>query len=245
MTSEQMTLLPTELTAKFLCLCKKPTIHGSQQAKCSFLHDGKEYMGILFPSEGEEWFGNIAKNTLIKACRISPCDNKKYPGEYKGTALPLDQQSLEMLYTPVKTESVVIDMSLMPVYLREAAATIEALLTASNKTPLTKPPEQVQKKLPYRSVHEWIDEIIKIIKVNETFQVKPFSALSFNGYMEHHFNDFWAGDLEEMKHGHRWRQQVSSALRKLVDVNFIEHVSGMQKHYRLTAENLALPPESW
>jgi hypothetical protein len=72
MTSEQMTLLPTELTAKFLYLCKNPTIHGTQQAKCSFLHDGKEYMGILFAPDGEEWFEEVAKDTLIKACRISP-----------------------------------------------------------------------------------------------------------------------------------------------------------------------------
>jgi hypothetical protein len=119
MTSEQMTLLPTELTAKFLYLCKNPTINGTQQAKCSFLHDGKEYMGILFAPDGEEWFEEVAKDTLIKACRISPCDNERYPGEYKGTALPLNQQPLEVVYTPVKTESVVIDMSLMPVYLRK------------------------------------------------------------------------------------------------------------------------------
>lgn len=235
MTSEQLPLLPTELTAKFLYLCKNPTINGTQQAKCSFLHDGKEYKGILFAPDGEEWFEEVMKDTLIYACRISPCNNEKYPGEYKGTALPLDQQPLEMLYTPVKTESVVIDMSLMPVYLREAAATIEALLAAANK----KPVEQAQKKLPYRSINQWADEIVKIIGANNTFQVKPFSALSFNGYMDHYFNDFWQGDLEVIKNGPRWRQQVSSALRKLVDCSFIEHTPGMQKHYQVTADTLA------
>jgi hypothetical protein len=245
MTSEQMTLLPTELTAKFLYLCKNPTINGTQQAKCSFLHDGKEYMGILFTPDGEEWFEKVAKDTLIKACRISPCDNERYPGEYKGTALPLNQQPLEVVYTPVKTESVVIDMSLMPVYLREAAATIEALLAASNKAPAEQTQEQVKKRLPYRSVPQWADVIIKIIRVNKTFQAKPFSALSFNGYLDHYFNDFWEGDLEVIKNGPRWRQQVSSTLRKLVDVKFIEHAPGAQKHYQLTAETLATPPESW
>ena len=239
MTSEQMALLPTELTAKFLYLCKNPTIHGSQQAKCSFLHDGKEYMGILFSPDGEEWFEEVAKDTLIKACRISPCDNERYPGEYKGTALPLDQQSLEMLYTPVKTESVVIDMSLMPVYLREAAAVIEALLAASKEVPAAQQQEQAQKKLPYRSINQWADEIVKIIGANNTFQVKPFSALSFNGYMDHYFDDFWEGDLEVIKNGPRWRQQVSSALRKLVDCSFIEHTPGMQKHYQVTVNTLA------
>jgi hypothetical protein len=239
MTSEQLPLLPTELTAKFLYLCKNPTINGTQQAKCSFLHDGKEYRGILFAPDGEQWFEEVAQDTLIKACRISPCDNEKYPGEYKGTALPLNQQPLEMLYTPVKTESVVIDMSLMPVYLREAAATIETLLAASNKAPAAQPQDQAQKKLPYRSIVQWADEIAKIIGANNTFQVKPFSALSFNGYMDHYFDDFWEGDLEVIKNGPRWRQQVSSALRRLVDCSFIEHTPGMQKHYQVTADTLA------
>jgi hypothetical protein len=239
MTSEQLPLLPTELTAKFLYLCKNPTINGTQQAKCSFLHDGKEYKGILFAPDGEQWLEEVAQDTLIKACRISPCDNEKYPGEYKGTALPLNQQPLEMLYTPVKTESVVIDMSLMPVYLREAAAAIETLLAAPNKTPALQPQKQVQRKLPYRSINQWADEIVKIIGANNTFQVKPFSALSFNGYMDHYFNDFWEGDLEVIKNGPRWRQQVSSALRRLVDCSFIEHTPGMQKHYQVTADTLA------
>ena len=245
MTSEQMALLPHELTARFRYLCNKRTVHGSLQAKCYYICDGQEYSGILFAPDDEEWFENVTEGTLIKACRVSPCEDEKYQGEYKGTALPLDQQSLEMLYTPVKTESVVIDMSLMPVYLREAAATIEALLAAANKAPAEQAQEQVKKRLPYRSVPQWADVIIKIIRVNKTFQAKPFSALSFNGYLDHYFNDFSEGDLEVIKNGPRWRQQVSSALRKLVDIKFIEHAPGTQKHYQLTAETLATPPESW
>jgi hypothetical protein len=239
MASEQMTLLPTELTAKFRYLCKSRTIHDSLQAKCSFLHYGKEYSGILFAPDGEEWFANLTEGSLVKACRISPCEDEKYKGEYKGTALPLEQQSLDMVWQPVKTETVVIEMSNMPNVLREAASMIELLLGLVNKDPVPQPQKQVQEKLPYRSVHEWTDEIIKIIIANETFQVKPFSALSFNGYMEHHFNNFWEGDLETMKHGHRWRQQISSALRKLVDRNFIEYSGSMGKHYQLTQYTLA------
>ena len=239
MASEQMTLLPHELTAKFRYLCSTRTVNKSLQAKCYYMHDGKEYSGILFAPDGEEWFENVTEGTLIKACRVSPCNDERYAGEYKGTALPLDQQPLEALYTPVKTESVVIYMSLMPVYLREAAAAIEALLAASNKTPSPQQQQQVQKKLPYRSINQWADEIVKIIGANNTFQIKPFSALSFNGYMDHHFDDFWEGDLEVIKNGPRWRQQVSSALRKLVDCSFIEHTPGMQKHYQVTADTLA------
>lgn len=237
MTSEQMTLLPHELTAKFRYLCNKRTVHGSLQAKCYYICNGQEYSGILFAPDDEEWFENVTEGALIKACRVSPCEDEKYQGEYKGTALPLDQQSLEVLYTPVKTESVVIDMSLMPVYLREAAATIEALLAASSKTPAEQPQNQAKKKLPYRSINQWADEIVKIIGANNTFQVKPFSALSFNGYMDHYFNDFWEGDLEVIKSGVRWKQQVSSALRKLAECSFIEHT--MQKHYQVTADTLA------
>jgi hypothetical protein len=237
MTSEQMTLLPHELTAKFRYLCNKRTVHGSLQAKCYYICDGQEYSGILFAPDDEEWFENVTEGALIKACRVSPCEDEKYQGEYKGTALPLDQQSLEVLYAPVKTESAVIDMSLMPVYLREAAATIEALLAASNKVPAEQPQSQAKKKLPYRSINQWADEIVKIIGANNTFQVKPFSALSFNGYMDHYFNDFWEGDLEVIKSGVRWKQQVSSALRKLAECSFIEHT--MQKHYQVTADTLA------
>jgi hypothetical protein len=237
MTSEQMTLLPHELTAKFRYLCNKRTVHGSLQAKCYYICNGQEYSGILFAPDDEEWFENVTEGALIKACRVSPCEDEKYQGEYKGTALPLDQQSLEVLYAPVKTESVVIDMSLMPVYLREAAATIEALLAASNKVPAEQPQSQAKKKLPYRSINQWADEIVKIIGANNTFQVKPFSALSFNGYMDHYFNDFWEGDLEVIKSGVRWKQQVSSALRKLAECSFIEHT--MQKHYQVTADTLA------
>ena len=242
MTSEQLPLLPTELTAKFLYLCKKPTIHGTQQAKCSFLHDGKEYKGILFAPDGEEWFEEVAKHTLIKACRISPCDNKNYPGEYKGTALPLNQQPLEMLYTPVKTESVVIDMSLMPVYLREAAAVIEALLAASNKAPAEQTQEQAQKKLPFRSKALWEGIVRDIILENKRFYSQPFSTLSINSYIDACFDDLWEGDLQLIAGKVRWRAQVTAAISALLDYQIIERVPGMQKHYRVTADTLAKRP---
>ena len=236
MTSEQLPLLPTELPAKFLYLCKSRTVYGSQQAKCNFLYDGKEYKGILFPSEGEEWFEEVAKDTLIKACRISPCNDERYPGQYKGTALPLDQQSLEVLYTPVKTESVVIDMSLMPVYLREAAATIEALLAASNKAPAEQTQEQTQKRLPFRSKALWEGIVRDIILKNKRFYIQPFSTLSINSYIDACFNDFWEGDLQLIAGKVRWRAQITSAISSLIAYEIIERVPGMQKHYRVTEQ---------
>jgi len=237
MTSEQMTLLPTELTAKFLYLCKNPTINGTQQAKCSFLHDGKEYMGILFAPDGEEWFEEVAKDTLIKACRISPCDNERYPGEYKGTALPLNQQPLEVVYTPVKTESVVIDMSLMPVYLREAAATIEALLAAANEKPAEQPAKPIDRSAPFRSKAEWEVIVKDAILENKRFYLQPFSTLAINSYIDACFDDFWQGDLWESSLGKiRWRTQVTAVIANLILSRFIERVPGMQKHYRVTEQ---------
>ena len=239
MTSEQLPLLPTELTARFLYLCKSPTVYGSQQAKCSFLYDGKEYMGILFPPDGEAWFEEVAKDTLIKACRISPCDNEKYPGEYKGTALPLGQQSLEVQYTPVKTESVVIDMLLMPVYLREAAATIEALLAASNKKPVEEPAKPIEKSAPFRSRAQWEVIVKDAILENKRFWLQPFSTLAINSYIDACFDDFWQGDLLENSLGKiRWRTQVTAVIANLIHSRFIERVPGTQKHYQVTEQTL-------
>ena len=239
MTSEQLPLLPTELIAEFLYLCQRPTIHGTQQAKCSFRHGSKEYMGILFAPDGETWFEGLAKGTLIKACRISPCDNEKYPGEYKGTALPLDEQPLEMIYTPIKTESWVINMSLMPVLLREAAATIETLLATANKKPAEQPAKLIDKNVPFRSLAEWKSIVIDIIKENKRFHSQKFSTININSHIENCFNDFWEGDLLEGSQGRiKWKAQVSAAVSALRECNFIERVPGMQKHYQVPQHTL-------
>jgi hypothetical protein len=239
MASEQMTLLPTELTARFRYLCKSRTIHDSLQAKCSFLHDGKEYSGILFAPDGEEWFANLTEGALVKTCRVGPCEDERYKGEYKGTALPLEQQSLDMVWTPVKTEAVIIDMSNMPNVLREAASMIELLLALANKEPEQKLKEEAPRDLPFRSSVQWADEIVKIIGANRNFQSKPFSAISLNAYIESCFNDFWEGDLLKLNTGIRWRRMITQALVRLMDCSFIERVPGTQKHYQVTEDTLA------
>jgi hypothetical protein len=237
MATEQMALLPHNLTARFRYLCASKTVHGSLQAKCYYICDEQEYSGILFAPDGEEWFESLTEGALIKAHKISPCDIEPYLGEYKGQALPLDQQSLDIMWNPVKTETILIDMTNTPALLREAACMIEMLLALTNQAPAVEQKKETQKKLPYRSVDQWTDEIVKIIGANNTFQIKPFSALSFNGYLEHQFNDFWQGDLEMIKSGARWRTQTSSALRKLVECNFIE-CTAMKKHYKVTQHTL-------
>jgi len=235
MTSKQMTLLPTELTAKFRHLCKSRTVHGALQAKCSFLHNDKEYPGILFPSDNEEWFADIPEDALIKVHRISPCNDERYPDEYKGTALPLEQQSLE---TPVKAEAAVVDMSKMPFLLREAATMIEMLLAIADKEQTAPLPQPTKSDAPYRSPNQWTDEIIEIICSNENFKTKPFSAIGLNAYMESCFDDFWEGDLVMLENRSRWRSRVSVALSKLLTRNFIERVPGTQKHYQITQQTI-------
>jgi hypothetical protein len=240
MASEQMTLLPTELTAKFRYLCKSRTIHDSLQAKCSFLHNGNEYSGILFAPDGEEWFANLTEGSLVKAYRVGPCEDERYKGEYKGTALPLEQQSLDMVWEPVKTKTVLIDMSNMPDVLREAASMIELLLALVNKEPEQKPKEEASKDLPFRSSIQWADEIVKIIRSNQNFQTKPFSAISLNAYIESCFNDLWEGDLtKQYKGSPRWRRMITPALVRLMDCSFIERVPGTQKHYQVTKDTVA------
>lgn len=237
MTSEQMTLLPHELTARFRYLCNKKTVYGSLQAKCYYICDGQEYSGILFAPDDEEWFENVTEGTLIKACRVSPCEDEKYQGEYKGTALPLSQQSLEMLYTPVRTESIVIDMSLMPVYLREAAATIEALLAAANQKPAEQPAKPIDKSALFRSRAEWEVIVKDTITNNKRFYLQPFSTIAINSHIDACFDDFWQGDLVENSLGKiRWRTQVIAVIANLILSKFIERVPGMQKHYQVTEQ---------
>lgn len=239
MGSEQMIVLPTELTARFRYLCKTRTIHDSMQAKCTFLHEGKEYNGILFAPGHEEWFTDLTEGSLVKAHRVGPCEDARYKGEYKGTALPLEQQPLELVYAPVKTESVVIDMALMPLYLREAAATIERLLIAASQKQEVVLPEPVKKEAPCRTYDQWVDITADVIKNNKRFHLEPFSTLNISSHISACFNDFWEGDLAKLSRGQpRWQPMVTKAMSILLRHKFIERVPGTQKHYRVTQHTL-------
>lgn len=244
MVSEEM-MLPTELDARVRYICDKRTIHGSMQAKCWFLHEGQEYSGILWAPDNGEWLADIPEGTILKARNIGPCQDQRYKGEYKGTALPLEQQSLQICNKtePPKEDQplLIIDMADMPNVLREAASMIEMLLAIVNKSAEKQAFLSVKQKPvnpPFRSSNQWADEIAKIIGANRNFQIKPFSAISLNAYIETCFDDFWEGDLYVVKNGARWRLQVSAALKKLVDSRFIERVPGTQKHYQVTQDTL-------
>jgi hypothetical protein len=243
MATEQMTLLPHNLTAKFRYLCASKTVHGSLQAKCYYICDEQEYSGILFAPDGEEWFAQLPEGAMIKACRVSPCEDEKYLGEYKGTALPLEQQSLDIMWNPVKTETILIDMTNTPALLREAACMIEALLALTNQATAAKPVAPIQPALPFRSLAEWKSIVIDIIKENKRFHSQKFSTININSHIENCFNDFWEGDLLEGSQGRiKWKAQVSAAVSALRECNFIERVPGMQKHYQVPQHT---PEQLW
>ena len=239
MATEQMALLPHNLTAKFRYLCASKTVHGSLQAKCYYICDEQEYSGILFAPDGEEWFAQLPEGAMIKACRVSPCEDEKYLGEYKGTALPLDQQSPDIVWNPVKTETILIDMTNTPALLREAACMIEMLLALTNQAPAAKPPALPEPATPFRSVAEWRSIVIDTIKENKRFHSQKFSTLNINSHIETCFNDFWKGDLLERPQGKvRWKTQVTAAVSSLLKCNFIERVPGMHKHYQVPQDTL-------
>jgi hypothetical protein len=240
MATEQMTLLPNELLARFRYVCKTRTAYGSLQAKCSYIHDGKEYSGILFAADGDgDWLANVADNALIKAHKISPCDIEPYLGEYKGQALPLEQQSLDIMWNPVKTETMLIDMTNTPALLRDAACMIEMLLALTNQAPAAKPLAPTEPAAPFRSVAEWKSIVIDTIKENKRFHSQKFSTLNINSHIETCFNDFWEGDLLERPQGKvRWKTQVTAAVSALLKCNFIARVPGMHKHYQVPQDTL-------
>lgn len=238
--------LPSELDARIRYICDKRTIHGSVQAKCWFLHEGQEYSGILWAPDDGEWLADVPEGTILRARNIGPCQDERYKGEYKGTALPPEQQSLQICkkIEPTKEEQplLIIDIADIPNILKEAASMIEILLATVN-TFAEKEAFASAKQKPvdpvFRSSNQWADEIAKIIGANRNFQIKPFSAISLNAYIESCFDDFWEGDLQVMKNGVRWKLQTSSALKKLVESSFIEKVPGTQKHYQVTQHTLA------
>jgi len=236
----EMATLPPSLTAKFHYLCKARTANNSLQAKCSYLHEGKEHIGILFSPNGEDWFENLQEGALVKACRISPCEDEKYKGEYKGTALPLSQQSLDAFWTPVKTETVVIEMSRMPFVLREAATMIEMLLAIADQKPAAASVQTPQAAAPYRTCAQWETIVTEIIVQNKRFHSQPFSTIAINGHIDACFDDFWEGDLVKQAYGKiRWKTQVVSAISNLLKCDFLERAPGTQKHYQVTQHTLS------
>jgi hypothetical protein len=202
------------------------------------LHGNKEYSGILFSPDNEEWFSELEPGTILKAERISPCLDERYAGEYKGTALPLANQSFQKTIQPV-TSSTEIENALS--MLRQALSILELYKEKSTENACEIQKAELEKSAPkFRGSVEWSDIIRGIIGSNTRFQVSPFSTISINAYIESSFDDFWEGDLLKMyKDQPRWRRMVSAAISHLLDFGFIERVPGTQKHYQVTKHTLS------
>ena len=216
--------LPPNLDAQVLYACKSLTKVGNVQAKCVYLHEGKQYPGIVFGSNNETWLKEIPSGTLVKTERVRPCTNPSYQGELMGDVMPIQVQSINKPIAILSYED-------LPDMLRTAASIIEAF----NK----QQPAQdnfsasAKKDLPYRSVVQWAEIIKETIAKNDKFQTQPFSTIRLNAYLSTNFEDFWEGDIEAQANEYpRWQTKLSRAVILLVKTNFIVRIPGKKYHYR-------------
>ena len=231
--------LPAELPAKIHYVCKSKTKAGNHQAKCSYLYNNREYPGIVFAPDNEDWFEDLIPGTVIKTKRVQVGKHPDFPGDLKGDALRLAQQQ-ELTPTPSDL------LATLPELLRQAANLIEHFGTQSiqNNQPIqVHKPEQISQpktfepKLKFRSQSDWADIIESIIMTVPSFQ-KGFSSITLNAYIESTFDDFWPGDIAETGTSSRkvlrWRPAAHRALAMLLDYGTIERIKGTTYHYQLT-----------
>jgi hypothetical protein len=225
--------LPTELPAKIHYVCKSKTKAGNYQAKCSYLHNNREYPGIIFGPDNEDWFEDLEPGTVIQARSVKQGKHPDYPGDLKGDALRLAQQQ-ELTPTPPDP------LATLPELLRQAANLIEKL--SSQSTQVNQPSQVAHSKtfkpkLKFRSQSDWADIIESIIMTVPSFQ-KGFSSITLNAYIESTFDDFWPGDIAETGTSSRkvlrWRPMACRALAMLLDYGTIQRIQGTTYHYQLT-----------
>jgi hypothetical protein len=225
--------LPTELPAKIHYVCKSKTKAGNYQAKCSYLHNNREYPGIIFGPDNEDWFEDLEPGTVIQARSVKQGKHPDYPGDLKGDALRLAQQQ-ELTPTPSDP------LATLPELLRQAANLIEKLSNKSTQVDETSQishPETFKPKLKSRSQGDWANIIESIIMTVPSFQ-KGFSSITLNAYIESTFDDFWPGDIAETgtsaRKVLRWRPMAGRALVMLLDYGIIQRIQGTTYHYELT-----------
>lgn len=215
--------LPSELPAKIHYVCKSKTKAGNYQAKCSYLYNNREYSGIVFAPDNEDWFETLKPGTVIKAKRIELGKHPDFPGDLKGDALRLAQQQ-ELAPAPSDP------LATLPELLRQAADLIEQLIgqVAQNSQTKTQKPD-----LKYRTQQDWANIIETILLTVPAFH-KAFSAIMLNAYIESTFHDFWPGDTSQLKKGPRWKAATTRALSLLQDYGTIQRIKGTSHHYELT-----------
>jgi hypothetical protein len=233
---------PANLDAKILFHLSSLTKTGHMQAKCLYLHENKEYIGIIFSQDNEHWLKDVPPGTLIKAERIRPCTYPDYAGQYMGSTLCFNSQPNGIIPNILEPQNSEFYTSSLIELLRSAADQLEKLQTKTLETnQIKKEPIKIQVpvKLQYKRSDEWATIIKKIVTEIDRFTIKPFSGISLNAYIDASYTDWEEGDLEMLSSGPRWKIMVHSALMNLLDFNFIEKVPGTKKHYRLTQDSLA------
>jgi hypothetical protein len=215
--------LPSELPARIHYVCKSKTRAGNYQAKCSYLYSNREYSGIVFAPDNENWFETLKPGTIIKAKRIEPGKHPDFPGDLKGDALPFAQQQ----ELPLAASN---PLATLPELLRQAADLIEQFTgqVAQNSQTKTQKPD-----LKYRTQQDWANIIETILLTVPAFH-NSFSAIILNAYIESTFHDFWPGDTSQLKKGPRWKAATTRALSLLLDYGTIQRIKGTSHHYELT-----------
>jgi len=211
-------------------------------AKCLYLHEKKEYIGIICSENNEHWLKNVPPGTLIKAKNISSCTSPEYVGQYIGSTLCFDSQPKGIIPKIPEPQNSEFCTSSLVELLRSAADQLERLqpkAVETNEIKNVPAKTQVPVKLKYKGFDEWAIIIKSIIIKVDRFNTLPFSVLTLNAHIDSSYKDWEEGDLENLVSGVRWRAMVSKAIPILLECNFIERMPGTKKHYRLTKEALA------
>lgn len=230
-------LLPVNLNAKILYHLPSLSKAGQIQATCLFLHQNKEYRGIVFSQDNESWLKDVLPGAIVKVTDVSPCGYAKYAGQYMGNAYAVEDNKYAV---PIQNSNEKYTAYLARL-LRCAADTIERVTT---ETLETNPIEEIVAKtktpvkLKYKRSDEWETIIKKIVMESDSLRTKPFSGISLNAYIDASYTDWERGDLEMLSSGIRWKMLVSVALKNLLEDNFVERVPGTKKHYRVTQDTL-------
>lgn len=212
------------------------------QAKCLYLHEKKEYIGIIFSQDNEHWLKDVPPGTLIKAERIRPCTYPDYAGQYMGSTLCFNSQPNGIIPSILEPQNNEFCTSSLVELLRSAADQLERLQPkAIEINEIKEVPAKIKSpvKLKYKRSEDWKVIIKNMIETSDKLNSQEFSGISLNAYIDMWYKDWEEGDLEMLSSGPRWKIMVHSAVMNLLNCNFIERVPGTKKHYQLAKETLA------
>ncbi len=239
---ESKVSFPANLDAKILFHLSSLTKTGHMQAKCLYLHEKKEYIGIIFSQDNEHWLKDVPPGTLIKAERIRPCTYPDYAGQYMGSTLCFNSQPNDIIPSILEPQNNEFCTSSLVELLRSAADQLERLQPkAIEINEIKEVPAKIKSpvKLKYKRSEEWAVIIKNMIVASDNLSSRAFSGISLNAHIDACYKDWEEGDLEMLSSGPRWKIMVHGALMSLLNYNFIEKVPCTKKHYKLAKEVLA------